>query len=539
MKKRQYDYLDRVFSVAHTVKNNLVAECKKAIAQMEQTRAYRNNHTLLKDKYEASKPLKEKIAKLEEKLKTCNDDCVKDKYTKELNLLQNQLKKINAGKSKLLKVRNGLIKQYRLTGSDIEQRVKKHQKHYDRILHAHIAQKISYEVKDAVSDYLYGSGKAVEFEPWSKRLSVSGKCNTTGICFDGQNVFLGYHKKIKLGVAFDKKDPYGYQTNALKRHVHFCRIVRRPEASGWRYFIQLTLSGEPPVKVSVTTGEILHAPGKSRVGIDIGPQTAAVVSDSDVKLHVLAPKVESIDKKLRKINRRMDRSRKASNPRFFKDDGTIIPKNKLAPELLDKYGRRKWKKSKTYKKLEHKRLSLYSKQSNARIQAHNELTNKIICQGTKIYVENMNFKALAKRAKETTVNEDGKYKSKKRFGKSIANKAPAKFIAICEKKAFLYGGELIKINTWEAKASQYVHDIKAFKKKKLSQRWQTMSDGTKIQRDLYSAFLIKNTDDTLSAFNQSQIEKEFPDFLKLHSAEIVRLSKVLSLPASTGVKYIA
>ena len=523
--KWQYNYLNKVFGVAHTVKNNLISECKGDLAQMEQTKAYRYNQKLLDFKYEALKNLNIRMSKC--------------KSAKKLIKLQTQYDKLKSEIAKLLEIKKGYAKKYRLTASDIEQRVKKHQKHYSRILHTHLAQKIAYEVSTMIDAYLFNRGKSIDFESWNECRSISGKSNKTGIIFDGQNVFVGYRKKLKLDVAFNKKDPYGYQTEALKRDVHFCRIIRKPASDGWRYFVQLTLSGMPPVKASKKTGELLHAPGNSRVGIDIGPQTAAVVSDTDVKMHVLASDVQTIDNKLRKVNRRMDRSRRATNPQFFAEDGSVVPKNKLAPELLNKQGNRKWVKSKTYRKLERKRMYLYSKQAEARIQSHNELANKIICQGTTIFIENMNFRGLAKRAKETTKNKNGKFNCKKRFGKSIANKAPAKFVSIVERKAAINGGALIKIHTSEAKASQYVHDSKTFKKKKLSQRWQVMDDGTKIQRDLYSAFLIKNTDDTLSAFNQTQLEKEYPQFLKMHSVEIERLSQLSTLPTSVGVKHTA
>mgnify|MGYP007025241895 CR=1 FL=1 len=53
----------------------------------------------------------------------------------------------------------------------------------------------------------------------------------------------------------------------------------------------------------------------------------------------------------------------------------------------------------------------------------------------------MNFSALAKRAKETkTSKKPGKTLSKKRFGKSLANRAPAMFIGMLQLKvqAFAY-----------------------------------------------------------------------------------------------------
>lgn len=118
--------------------------------------------------------------------------------------------------------------------------------------------------------------------------------------------------------------------------------------------------------------------------------------------------------------------------------------------------------------------------------------------------------------------------------KSIANKAPAAFVNILEKKVLQNGGSFQRINTWEAKASQYNHLNHQYNKKKLSQRWNIMPDGRKIQRDLYSAFLIQHTNSTLDGFLQGQCDKDYPAFVVLHDTVISAL-RGTKLPSSTGV----
>lgn len=47
----------------------------------------------------------------------------------------------------------------------------------------------------------------------------------------------------------------------------------------------------------------------------------------------------------------------------------------------------------------------------------------------------MNYKGLQARAKETTINErTSKINKKKRFGKSLANKAPSMFLTMLDNK---------------------------------------------------------------------------------------------------------
>src|SRR5690606_11513404 len=116
---------------------------------------------------------------------------------------------------------------------------------------------------------------------------------------------------------------------------------------------------------------------------------------------------------------------------------------------------------------------------------HCRLANVVLRTGDEFYVETMNYQALQKRAKETKISEKtGKFQRKKRYGKSIANKAPALFVSILEYKCKYLGAKFRKINTWTAKASQYNHKTNDYQKKNLHQRWNQVADFT-VQRDLY------------------------------------------------------
>ena len=101
--------------------------------------------------------------------------------------------------------------------------------------------------------------------------------------------------------------------------------------------------------------------------------------------------------------------------------------------------------------------------------AHYILANKILDNGIYIYTEAMIFYGLQHRSKKkterqtkttTVITKDGtkktikKFKRKKRFGHSLANRSPAKFSAILERKAKALGGFLKKVNTKSFKASQ-------------------------------------------------------------------------------------
>ncbi|MDE5792118.1 MAG: transposase, partial [Oscillospiraceae bacterium] len=99
----------------------------------------------------------------------------------------------------------------------------------------------------------------------------------------------------------------------------------------------------------------------------------------------------------------------------------------------------------------------------------------------------------------------------------------AMLLEIIERKLGYYGKELIEINTFEARASQFNHVDGTYKKKKLSQRWTTVY-GTQLQRDMYSAFLIMNVNSDLKTFDIEKCRARFDNFKILHNNEVIRLS---------------
>lgn len=498
----QRDRLDVIFQVGNDIKNALIAYERKQYDNLVARKEWRDTQTALRSAYE-------------------------EKDAARVRALCEQRSKMLAAAG---------FGQYQF-----EKQINKYRKHYrgkggkGYLIPAHVAQKISSSVWDGYKKLLFGNGKQVWFSKWSEFTTIAAKTNASGIRYaDGTVSFNG----MRLQVSFDKKDPYGYQREAMERGIRYCGICRRWYANGWKYFVQLTLDGLPPVKVKRDTGELLHPMGTGRVGHDIGPQTIASVGSEDVLLAELANRVHGIDAALWKLNRAMDRSRRATNPEMFGSDGSVVPKNKLPSHCLTHRGSRKWVKSRQYIRCESKRRELFRRQREMRIQQHNELANRLISFGDEHYIEEMRFRALAKRAKETKRTKSGRFARKKRFGKSISNKAPALFVSILRRKVLAAGGSFQEVDTYSVKASQYNHIEDTYTKKKLNQRWNIMPDGTTVQRDLYSAFLIQNVDGTLKSVDRSLCEQSYQQFLRLHTQEIERLSEIAT-PSSTGIRCIA
>ena len=496
--------LDVLFRVCGQMSNNLINDRRKALEQLERTRAWKEVQT--------------------------NIAVLRDKKDKEL---------IDEDTADALLApwydkRSELLSKFGFNEYAFQALMKKWRRHHKKLVNSNTAQKLASSVWQKFEAYFFRNGKRTDFIPWTEFFSIEGKSNTTGIIYQDGQVKLG---KMKIPVKLPKGDGRSssdiYETEALSRRVKYCRIKRQWCEKGWRYFIQLILEGVPPIKVR-PTGEVMHPIGNGRVGLDIGTQTLAYSSGDAVGLVELAPAVKSIDAELRRINRAMDRSRRATNPQMFNSDGTIIPVNKLPSTCLNRYGKRSWIKSKRYMELAVKRRALYQKQTALRLQQHHELANRILAQGDEFYIEQMRFRGLAKKAKEAKKSKTGKNLSRKRFGKSIANKAPATFVNVMEDKVVRAGGSFQKIKTWEAKASQYNHLDHSYNKKKLSQRWNQMPDGRRIQRDLYSAFLIQHSNSDLNGFDDDLCNANYERFVTLHDEEIRRL-KGTKMPSSAGV----
>lgn len=441
-------------------------------------------------------------------------------YNACLNKLLKQYKKLknnslyrNLLSQEKSKARNSklseLNKTYCLTEYTLHSYVKYMNQHFKNNIDANTAQKIATRAFKAFEKYRFGKAKKLYFKSYSQLDSVEGKTNTSGIRFKGNKIqWLGLEIPVKIKTK--------YEFTALNSKVKYCRILRKTIRNKNRFFIQLVLEGTPPQKREVFENQ-------ASVGLDIGTQIIAIVSKNDVKLLELAPNINIDSKQKVKLQRKMDRQRRSNNPNKYNDNGTIKQNND------------NWIFSKNYLKTKEKLHDIQRKIAEKRRISHNKLANNILQLGTNIKVETMQFQGLQKKAKETTTNPvTGKYKRKKRFGKSISNKAPAMLLRIIDTKLKYLGKHLQKVNTYKIKASQYNHFNNSYEKKSLKNRWNYINN-QKIQRDLYSAFLIMNVCTNLKEIDIKACNETFDNFKKMHDKEILRIKKNKTHISSMGI----
>lgn len=375
-----------------------------------------------------------------------------------------------------------------LTKSGLEGYLKICGRRFSKLLSSQQVQKEADRVWRGVEKCLFENGKMLHFKRYIDFDTVSGKSNTNGACFDPGRLtvsWLGLEMECRLPKRRSDRE---YVLASIKGDISYCTIKRLMFSGGWRYYAEVTVKGSAPEK---------YLPiGDAVMGIDPGVSTMAGVSDDVCVLEELAPDTVRYEKELLKLSRSMDVSRRISNPNKYKADGTF-----------NRADRSPWKLSKNYFRMRRKLKSLYRKKNRYTVTSHRTLCNRLLTHAKHFLVEKMDYKGLQKRSEKTErqtaeseiktksgeVRKVRKFKRKKRFGRSINRRAPARFLQELKTKAMAAGGSYAEVDTKNFKASQYNHAEDTYEKIPLSQREKQIG-GRIVQRDLYSAFLIRNAD---------------------------------------------
>ncbi len=393
-------------------------------------------------------------------------------------------------------------------------------KRYRKLVSSQQVQKEATRVYRGVEKVLFGNAKDIHFKKNSDLYTIGGKSNTNGVKFDKSTLSIEW-LKLNINCKWpDDRATKDYVVEALEGDISYCEIERKMFPNGWHYFVLVYVKGDAPKK--------LLSVGTNITGLDPGTSTIAAVSDDMVTLKELAPRCKQYNKQIQDLLRHMDISRRISNPNKYNPDGTINKANKD-----------KWVFSKTYMRNLRKLKTLYRQKAAYIKQSHEETIRDLLKDSIYFYIEGMSYKGLQRRTNKPTERSDKlseikqkdgttklvhKCKKKKRFGKSLNDRAPARFISLLKTKVKLYGGDVKEINTQLFKASQYNHATDEYEKHDLKERSKYI-DGRFVQRDLYSAFLIRNTDDTLTKPDKEKCIYEFENFVKLQNNLISQMKE--------------
>jgi hypothetical protein len=382
-----------------------------------------------------------------------------------------------------------------------------------------MAQTLATRAYQAVNRVCRGLAKKVRFRSMGRGLdSVENKYTKSGLRFflqrpeEGNRGWLIWGKD-RLPTLIDWHDPAVH--HGLRHPIKYARLIRRKASSpkahgadvqGYRYYVQLALEGLPYQKPK-------HTIGTDLIGLDLGPSTIAIVPQrGEARLLPLCEELKPDVCAKRRLERKLDRQRRANNPGNYDVKGRIRKRGKQG--LI-------WKNSKGYLATRRRLAHQERKLAAHRKSLHGRLVHEIIRRGNIIRIEKLSYKAW-----------------QKQFGKSVGLHAPGMLIDHLRRTVASTGGTLSEFPTCTTKLSQYCHGCQRYEKKPLSQRWHHCPCGIgPVQRDLYSAWLAAHLDSVNTIPSIAQDSWEGAELRLLAAVEVLqqRAKEGQSLPRSVGI----
>lgn len=368
-------------------------------------------------------------------------------------------------------------------------------------LPAPVAQTIVSDIWRGVEKILFSKGKILSVKTERSFLSLRGKSNNSAIVFDPctlsvkvgglplhvKNRLDGYQREdiARMRVSYLSEKSEG---KALPGCIRYCSLVRRlvndHGTIKWGYWLHVTADGPAPAKARCAGTK-----PRGRHVLAIDPSQAMMsccTGDGDAFFLLLDGRNPKADAASKEVSRRLDASRRASNPERYNPDGTYR-KGSVNARTGKK---RDWNATANYEALRRRRRLMMQKEGDTLRSRRNEICNNLAGIYSVVKTEGSDYLALSVRSKRTRVNRGGKVSSKRRFGDTIRRFAPSSFLSTLKRKVESSGGEYVEVNPWTLKASQYDPTDGSYTKHKLSHRAFRLSDGTPVQRDLMAALNI-------------------------------------------------
>jgi hypothetical protein len=380
-----------------------------------------------------------------------------------------------------------------------------------------MAQTLATRAYQATNRVCVGKAKRVRFRSKGRGIdSVEGKRSDVGMRFvldpnAGDGGFLIWNQEV-IPAIIDWRDPV--IQHGMRHKIKYVRLVRRRASSpsaqgadhdGNRYFVQLILEGHALIKKKH------EQTGTDTIGLDIGPSSLAVVPhEGKADLVTFCEELTPNARKKRRIQRKMNRQRRANNPENYDEQGRVTSGKRL-----------RWKESKRYQATRRQHANAERRLAAHRKSLHGNLAHRIASAGNTIIIEKTSFKGW-----------------QKQYGRSIGLRAPGMFAAHLTRIVAKTGGTLREASAYQTRLSQYCHQCRQYHKKPRSQRWHQCPCGFgPVQRDLYSAFLLAYLEpqQTIPSITQPVWEGAEPRLQAVMEELHQRANEGQHLPRSMGV----
>ncbi|MGH2416268.1 MAG: RNA-guided endonuclease TnpB family protein, partial [Microcystaceae cyanobacterium] len=235
-----------------------------------------------------------------------------------------------------------------------------------------------------------------------------------------------------------------------------------------RWYAQLVNEGNPYQKPQNYVSDGL-------IGLDLNISNIAFVGDNYAELLPFAENVPTFQREITALQKKMQRSQRASNPDNFepnfearKGRKTVFKKGKV------KKGKSQWKKSSNYLKAAATKRELERRKAAYANTQNRYVVNEILRHGKHIKTENVSVKGW-----------------QKRYGKAISAKSPGFVQSELKLKAERAGGSFTKFSTSKTALSQTHLDGTRIKKTLSERVHHDVTGIPEHHRDLFSAFLSR------------------------------------------------
>jgi hypothetical protein len=287
-------------------------------------------------------------------------------------------------------------------------------------LDAVLAQTLATRAYRAINRVCVGEARRVRFKSRGRGLSsIENKRNDTGLRFvlqkpeEGNQGYLIW-KEDQLPALIDWEDEV--VTYGLAHRIKYARLVQHKASSpqaqgadelGFRYSVQLALEG-------VAHHKPKHTVGHDIIGADLGPSTIALVPRvGEASLSAFCSELAPDEQGIRRLQRKMDRQRRAGNPDHYDEQGRIKKDGKK---------RLHWKTSKGYEQTRRRKAAKERKLAAHRKSLQGQKVHAIVKQGHTVILEKISYKAW-----------------QKRYGRSVGLRAPGMFVAFLKRTGASYG----------------------------------------------------------------------------------------------------
>ena len=311
----------------------------------------------------------------------------------------------------------------------------------------------------AVQEYGFGTRGRPRFKGKNQIGSIEGKGNKQGLRWKEGSLLWS-------GLTLTGIIPADQATNPVLAHgldhpIKYVRLIRRRLNGRVRFFAQLVCEGQPYRKPQ-------HIVREGVIGLDPGPRTFGVAGpDWGAQVDLQTPLKQS-RQVIRRLQRHIDRQRRANNPANYNPDGTA------------KKGRMTWTISRGQRRNDVKLVEMHRKATAHRTGLHGQVAHAILSRGATIHVERNSYKSF-----------------QRSYGTSVGSAAPATFVNHLTRLAESAGGSVTRVPT-TLRLSQTCL-CGTIKKKSLSERVHHCDCGITVQRDVWSAWLARFAVATVTA----------------------------------------